>query len=528
MDRGPGALGDPGRARRIGVRQEERELVAAIAEHEVGLPAGPDERGPDRAQQFIAGLMAHRVVDIAEVVEVEHDQPERGAVVDESVQVVLEGPVVEQAGQVVGLRPDLDRPEHLRVLEGDRDLRREQLHEVELLGGERVAHPEALDGEDADGPGSTAQRDDDQAPVHGAIVGIAEVVDPLVVAFVLDIDRLVVFDDPGGDPGLTGLPRLEVVLGVDPPGRQRGEQAAARVHHLDGDVVAGDEPAEAVRDALEDRPSIERREDRLGDADELALAAQLTFERSRLLAQALGRVGVGHRLGRKAGIDHEEAQIVVAELAQPELGEHDHAEDLVLEEHRGQEHRFVEVVLGARDGVRPGIGRGVGQVLGDAVLGDPAGDPLADGDPQLLRRLVGVLADLAQERDRDEVVADDPVDADVVVVDELTELGGDGHADLTDAGQVVEPRPELLDRLELGGPGRHAPEVLGGPDRDGRLGREGGDGLDLVGRPGVRAVVVHVEHAEQLAALHERGRAQRVEALLDDEGAIVHPRGSSR
>ena len=49
---------------------------------------------------------------------------------------------------------------------------------------------------------------------------------------------------------------------------------------------------------------------------------------------------------------------------------------------------------------------GVRQVLGDAVLGDPAGDALADRDPELVGRLVDVLADLAAHRDRDEVVAD--------------------------------------------------------------------------------------------------------------------------
>ena len=63
---------------------------------------------------------------------------------------------------------------------------------------------------------------------------------------------------------------------------------------------------------LEDRRGVERRQDRLGDLEQLALAAQLALERRRLLAQALGRVGVGHRLGGEAGVDHEQAQVVVA------------------------------------------------------------------------------------------------------------------------------------------------------------------------------------------------------------------------
>ncbi len=76
--------------------------------------------------------------------------------------------------------------------------------------------------------------------------------------------------------------------------------------------------------------------------------------------------------------------------------------------------------------------------------------------------------------------------------------------------------PELLDRLELGGPGRHPLEVLGGLDRDARLGRQRPDRVELVRRPVVRPVVVDVEQPEQFRAVDQRRRAQRVEALLDD------------
>ena len=122
--------------------------------------------------------------------------------------------------------------------------------------------------------------------------------------------------------------------------------------------------AEPVGDALEDGAAIERRQDRLGDLQQLALAAQLALERGRLLAQALGRVGVGHRLGGEARVDDEQAQVVVAELVEAELREDEHAEDLILEQHRREEHRLVEVVLGARDRVRPRVRGGVRQVSG--------------------------------------------------------------------------------------------------------------------------------------------------------------------
>ena len=244
----------------------------------------------------------------------------------------------------------------------------------------------------------------------------------------------------------------------------------------------------------------------------------LALEGRALLAQPLGRVGGGHRLRREARVDDQEAQVVVGELVEAELRQDEHAEDPVVEDHRGEQHRLVEVLLGARDRVGPRVVGGVAQVLGDGVLRDPAGDALADRDLELVEGLVDVLADLALHRDRDELVPGEPVDPDVVVVDELAQLRGDRHPDLVHAGQPVQAGPELLDRAELGGPRRHPLEVLGGPDRDAGLGREGGHGLEVVVGPGVRPVVIDVEQAEQLGAVEQRRGADRVEALLDDRG----------
>ena len=64
---------------------------------------------------------------------------------DAPLQPVLERAVVEQAGQVVGLGAQLHGLEDLRVLQGDGHLRREQLDELELVAGERVADAEPLD-----------------------------------------------------------------------------------------------------------------------------------------------------------------------------------------------------------------------------------------------------------------------------------------------------------------------------------------------------------------------------------------------
>ncbi len=289
-----------------------------------------------------------------------------------------------------------------------------------------------------------------------------ELEDPRVGQLVHDQLRLVVLEHPGGYPRLARLPRLEVVVGVDPSGGERRQDVRPAVVHLDRDVVVANEVAQPIRDLVQHRPRVEGRQDRLGDLEQLALVAELALEDGRLLAQALGRVGVDEGLGREAGVDLEEAKVVVAELVQPELREDQDSQDLIVERHRREQHRLVEVVLRARDGLGPWVGRRVAEVLGHAVRRDPAGDPDPDPDPELLRRLVDVLADLAAEGDRHQVVTDDPVDPDVVIVDELTQLGGDRQPDLALDGQPVQPTPELLDRLELRRPGGHPGDVVGG------------------------------------------------------------------
>ena len=280
-------------------------------------------------------------------------------------------------------------------------------------------------------------------------------------------------------------------------------------------LSTGTRPARRRDDLVQDDVRVERGEDRLGHAQQLALAAELALERRRLLSELLGGVGVGHRLGGQRGVDLEQSQVVARELVEPELGEDDDAHDALLEDHRRDEHRLVDGV-GARDGLGAVVGVGVGQVLRDAVRGHPAGDALADLEAELVLDLVGVLADVAAPGDRQAVVADDAIDAHVVVVDELLELDRDGHADLAHAAHPVEPRAELLDRLELRRPARHLGVGAGILDGDAGLRGEGLERLQLRARPRPMSVVVEDEHAERSAFGDERRHGDRVEALLDD------------
>ena len=100
-----GPARDLHRAGPIGPRQDEGELVATVAEDEVGVAARGDDRGGDLVEEPVAGLVAEGVADGLEVVEADHDEAERAAVVDDPGEAVLERAVVEQPGQGVGPGP---------------------------------------------------------------------------------------------------------------------------------------------------------------------------------------------------------------------------------------------------------------------------------------------------------------------------------------------------------------------------------------------------------------------------------------
>ena len=141
-----------------------------------------------------------------------------------------------------------------------------------------------------------------------------------------------------------------------------------------------------------------------GDREQLALAAELALEGRRLLAQALGGVGVGHRLGGEARVDHEQAQVVVVELVEPQLRED--------ERRPGPRPRTASARAASTRRGRP---RCPGSCWPAGRRRHPAGSgrcgcaatqpvmPWPSVDLELVGRLVHVLADLALHRDRDEV-----------------------------------------------------------------------------------------------------------------------------
>ena len=100
------ALGELERAPGAGVGEDDGELVAAHAVGEVGAAARGPDRGGQRLQALVAGLVAVRVVDGLEVVDVDEHERQRHAGAGHDLQlardVLVEGAVVAQAGERVG------------------------------------------------------------------------------------------------------------------------------------------------------------------------------------------------------------------------------------------------------------------------------------------------------------------------------------------------------------------------------------------------------------------------------------------
>ncbi len=102
------ALGERERAPRALVREQNHELVAADPVRGVGRAHRRAEAFADRADALVAGLVAERVVDLLQPVEIEHHEAEAGAGAraarDLALEILVERTVVAEAGEAVGER----------------------------------------------------------------------------------------------------------------------------------------------------------------------------------------------------------------------------------------------------------------------------------------------------------------------------------------------------------------------------------------------------------------------------------------
>ena len=89
----------------VGRRQDQRELVAAEPGHRVGLAQRAAQARSHELQQTIAGMVADRVVDVLEPIEIQDEQRERVAVAvcgeHGLLQAIVEQRAIRQIGEGV-------------------------------------------------------------------------------------------------------------------------------------------------------------------------------------------------------------------------------------------------------------------------------------------------------------------------------------------------------------------------------------------------------------------------------------------
>src|SRR5579871_6888326 len=90
----------------VGVRQQDREFLAAIARREIARPGNrAADGGPHASQAIVSGKMTVNVVESLELIDIDHDQP-KFALVTPRAQMLLckrlvERTAIGETGQAV-------------------------------------------------------------------------------------------------------------------------------------------------------------------------------------------------------------------------------------------------------------------------------------------------------------------------------------------------------------------------------------------------------------------------------------------
>ena len=163
----------------------------------------------------------------------------------------MEGAVVPEPGERIGLRLELETRPHVGVVERERGGVAETDGEPELLLGE-LLQPDAIDVERALDAAARDERHRDER----LRIGWRAFDEPHARVEVGAVREhgLPMIDGPAGDP----LPEGERLVGehlvrILTAGEDAAQLAGGLVGLVEGEVVVGDEVADGVRDALEQR-----------------------------------------------------------------------------------------------------------------------------------------------------------------------------------------------------------------------------------------------------------------------------------
>ena len=170
--------------------------------------------------------------------------------IDETPQLLLECPVVAEAGQRIGLGSLADRLVAVRVAQGDRGLCGEQLDHLEVALGE--VHLRGADAGDVEGAQHLAVHDE-RHDHHGLrfVRSAGDLEGSRVAQRVVGQDRLSMLDGPAHEAPAERDHVAADLLGME-LACQDGDHGALRVvGAVDGQVVVGDHLPESVGDRLE-------------------------------------------------------------------------------------------------------------------------------------------------------------------------------------------------------------------------------------------------------------------------------------
>src|SRR5690606_17579527 len=122
-DAGPDALGEHGPGPRVGPRQQDHELLAAVPGRDVAAAYPRADPPRDSAQHVVADEVAEAIVDRLEMVDVDHQARERSLLAAAPRELLLEAGLeivpVAPARQRIG-QPALHEAGTVRrVLEGE-------------------------------------------------------------------------------------------------------------------------------------------------------------------------------------------------------------------------------------------------------------------------------------------------------------------------------------------------------------------------------------------------------------------------
>ena len=153
-------LGDDERALHVHGGQDHGELLSAVARGEVHLSDGLAEDLGDLANDTVTLQVAVGVVELLEVVDVEHDEAEGGLVAPRPLQLLVEGLLEEMVGEQARHAVRGGLAEETRVLDGDGGEAHDARDVLDVL--QAVGLPGAALGQkqDADGALVGSQRHD--------------------------------------------------------------------------------------------------------------------------------------------------------------------------------------------------------------------------------------------------------------------------------------------------------------------------------------------------------------------------------